>query len=501
MYLVNRKCKLGEVWITEIEENRFLCSGHGVAEALGYKCPRRALYDHVKPQWRKTWAEIKGVLNQHSLVTSSDSIELPLNWQPNTLFITEAGIYALIMRSKLPAAEEFQSWLFEEVLPELRRTGKYSIENRRQSSTDNSTEIVSYDQKLANVQMEALQLKLQLSEANIKIAEWNTNMSEMKRNYEQQMSEYKEREFKMQLQMKDMAHQANMSMFQFAANALLAKDNIDENHRLRQTLEKISNRVVPVLTKQPEKEEYITGYERIVNGKRRIRMCRSQLYAIEMQDKVAKRYRDTLCTPKRFKPSPRYAWLCDSTKFLQLKCSNSVMVWCKIRADEPHVFYGLRYTNKLCTEMEVLDETELRAKYRADVEMCQRNKTVNTKLIEEFKALDLIDEDDCVAKCLTQSVDAKDRINAIVENIVEKMAKELVPSTPQRRHSNAGDVYSAQQVVHAMNNCQNYFVKNVCNVRFYDEPNIIPGNVPAIENVTTQKDITSATEATTSTNL
>ncbi|AUV65321.1 BRO-D [Alphabaculovirus myunipunctae] len=48
------------------------------------------------------------------------------------------------------------------------------------------------------------------------------------------------------------------------------------------------------------------------------------------------------------------------------------------------------------------------------------------------------------------------------------MSKELVPATAQRKHENAGEMYSAEQVVHTMNNCQNYFVKNVFNVKYYN---------------------------------
>ncbi|QAT90315.1 baculovirus repeated ORF [Spodoptera exempta nucleopolyhedrovirus] len=480
MSLVNRKYKFGrfngEVWITQIEIDKFMCTGYGVADSLGYKCPKNAIRDHVKPQWRKTWAEIQEARKQCPLVTSSDETQLPANWQPNTVFITEAGVYALIMRSKLPAAEEFQRWLFEEVLPELRKTGKYNIE---QSSS--STDVVNYDKKLADSQMEALQLKLQLSEAN-------TTISEIKRNYENQIAEFKEREYKMQLQMKDMANAANMTMTQFAVNALLAKDNIEENQQMRQTLTDISGRVVPELKEQPHKEEYITGYERMVNGKRRIRMCRSQLHEIAQQDKAIQRYRD-FAQNKRLKTgtsnSKRYAWLRDSEKFLQLKCPNPVMVWLKVRTERPHMFYGLRYTNKLKTEMEVLNEQELRAKYRSDVEMCKRNRVNHSKLIEEFRSLNLENEDDCIAKCLVSSVDVKERINTIVEKIIENMSKEFVPTTQQRSHSNAGDIYTAEQVVHAMNNCQNYFVKNIFNINLYGAANVAAASEPtaSIENV------------------
>lgn len=207
MALVNKTCNIGgvtcNVWIVEVEPDKFMYGGHAIAEFLGYKCPKNALRDHVKPQWRKNWHEIKGALIPYPLVTSPEQPEVPANWQPNTMFISEAGVYSLIMRSKLPAAEEFQRWLFEEVLPELRRIGKYNIQEQQQASC--STEVVNYDKKLADAQMESLQLKLELSEANTKIAiaKHDTTISEIQRNYERQIAEYKERKYKHHMEMKD----------------------------------------------------------------------------------------------------------------------------------------------------------------------------------------------------------------------------------------------------------------------------------------------------------
>lgn len=40
--------------------------------------------------------------------------------------ITEAGLYALIFTSRKSTAKEFQRWVFEEVLPSIRKTGQYS---------------------------------------------------------------------------------------------------------------------------------------------------------------------------------------------------------------------------------------------------------------------------------------------------------------------------------------------------------------------------------------
>ena len=41
--------------------------------------------------------------------------------------LEEPGIYQLIFGSKLPCAEKFQDWVFEEVLPTIRKTGQYAI--------------------------------------------------------------------------------------------------------------------------------------------------------------------------------------------------------------------------------------------------------------------------------------------------------------------------------------------------------------------------------------
>lgn len=441
-----------ELYMFLDDEGNLLFKAKDVAVALEFVNTEQAIRKNVDECDRVTWDKVRS--GRADLVT-------PSNWQPKTTLINESGLYSLVLSSRKPEAKLFKRWVTSEVLPSIHRTGGYNIRE------GNGTSLAEYDKKLADVQMDAMKLKLELSEAHTTIAKCDTTVSEMKRNYEQQISQYKEREYKMQLQMKDLANAANMTMTQFAVNALLAKDNIEENEQMRQTLTNVSGRVVPEMTEQPHKEEYITGYERTVNGKRRIRMCRSQLNEIEQQDKAIQRYREEVPHGKKPNLSKRYAWLRDSEKFLQLKCPNPVMVWLKVRTARPHMFYGLRYTNKLRTEMEVLDEQELRQKYRTDMEVCKRNRNIHSKMIEEFKALNMCDENDCVEKCLTPSVEAKERINAVIEVIVGDMSKDLTPSTPQRRHSNAGETYSTEQLIHTMNHCQNYFVKNVFNINNY----------------------------------
>ena len=88
-----------------------------VAGSLGYKKTRNAIRDHV-------WNENKVILDD--LTTRTDSVR-QWNFKPNTIFLTEPGVYQLIFKSNLPSAREFQRWVFNEVLPSIRKTGSYEL--------------------------------------------------------------------------------------------------------------------------------------------------------------------------------------------------------------------------------------------------------------------------------------------------------------------------------------------------------------------------------------
>lgn len=44
-------------------------------------------------------------------------------------FVSEAGLYQAIGQSRKPAAKRFMNWIFSEVIPSIRKTGSYSIED------------------------------------------------------------------------------------------------------------------------------------------------------------------------------------------------------------------------------------------------------------------------------------------------------------------------------------------------------------------------------------
>lgn len=94
--------------IRTLEENgTVLFYGSDVAAALGYAKPRNAIGTHCK-----------GALKR-GILTAGGNQEMT--------FIPEGDVYRLIARSKLPGAEQFERWVFDEVLPSIRKNGGYIV--------------------------------------------------------------------------------------------------------------------------------------------------------------------------------------------------------------------------------------------------------------------------------------------------------------------------------------------------------------------------------------
>ena len=86
------------------------------AKILGYANPRDAIKRHCKPEGCVKCDGVSRTTNQHG-VTTEQSV--------STNYINEGNLYRLIVSSKLPAAERFERWVFDEVLPTIRKQGSY----------------------------------------------------------------------------------------------------------------------------------------------------------------------------------------------------------------------------------------------------------------------------------------------------------------------------------------------------------------------------------------
>lgn len=99
--------EFGSVRTVEVNGKTYFV-GSDVAKALGYSIPHKAIQTHCK-----------GVLKWN----------IPTNGgNQDVLIIPEGDIYRLVVKSKLPDAERFESWIFDEVIPSIRKHGLYAVD-------------------------------------------------------------------------------------------------------------------------------------------------------------------------------------------------------------------------------------------------------------------------------------------------------------------------------------------------------------------------------------
>src|SRR5699024_1247435 len=63
---------------------------------------------------------------KHEGVVSTDVID-NLGREQSATFINEANLYKVIFQSRKAEAEQFQDWVYEEVVPQIRKTGQYEV--------------------------------------------------------------------------------------------------------------------------------------------------------------------------------------------------------------------------------------------------------------------------------------------------------------------------------------------------------------------------------------
>lgn len=98
--------EFGKVRTVDVDGKPYFV-GSDVAKALGYVETAKAIRTHCK-----------GV----------SETDIPTNGGIQTVkIIPEGDVYRLIIRSNLPSAERFETWVFDEVLPSIRKTGSYNL--------------------------------------------------------------------------------------------------------------------------------------------------------------------------------------------------------------------------------------------------------------------------------------------------------------------------------------------------------------------------------------
>lgn len=102
--------EFGQVRTTTLDGEPWFV-GKDVATALGYSNPSNAVATHVDDEDKTTYSfQVSGS-----------------NYKTKATIINESGLYSLVLSSKLPTAKQFKHWVTSDVLPTIRKAGKYAL--------------------------------------------------------------------------------------------------------------------------------------------------------------------------------------------------------------------------------------------------------------------------------------------------------------------------------------------------------------------------------------
>lgn len=127
-----------------------------VARALGYSNPHDALTKHC----RKDGVAFREVIDS-------------LGRAQQLKFINEGNLYRLITKSKLPTAEKFEGWVFDEILPSIRKHGAYMTPETIEKTLSNPDFIIGLATKLKEEQQKTaiLQKQIELDKPKVVFAD------------------------------------------------------------------------------------------------------------------------------------------------------------------------------------------------------------------------------------------------------------------------------------------------------------------------------------------
>lgn len=139
--------------IRTIEENgKVLFCGSDIARALGYADTAKAIKLHCKEDG---WAFCP--------VTDS------LGREQQAKFINEGNVYRLITHSKLPTAQKFESWVFDEILPSIRKHGAYMTDDTLEKALSSPDFLIQLATKLKEEQEKRAELEEQIEKDKPKV--------------------------------------------------------------------------------------------------------------------------------------------------------------------------------------------------------------------------------------------------------------------------------------------------------------------------------------------
>lgn len=136
----------GEIRVVEENGKVWFCS-KDIATALGYADTKKAVIQHCKED---------GV----AIYPLIDS----MGREQQAKFINEGNVYRLITHSKLPSAQKFESWVFDEVIPSIHKHGAYMTGETLEKALTSPDFLIELATKLKEEQAKRIELETKIEE-------------------------------------------------------------------------------------------------------------------------------------------------------------------------------------------------------------------------------------------------------------------------------------------------------------------------------------------------
>ena len=147
MSIIEKVFKYGETELSVIKcKDDIWFRGKTLAQVLGYYNPLKVIHTHIDSEDKEEMLELLykgGAQNGHPF----------RNVQQENIYVNESGLYSLVLRSKLESVKEFKRWVTSQVLPSIRKTGRYdhkynnTLTFKIENETDLHVKVVSFLKK------------------------------------------------------------------------------------------------------------------------------------------------------------------------------------------------------------------------------------------------------------------------------------------------------------------------------------------------------------------
>lgn len=401
-----------ECWIFIIRNtngiDEFWFKGRDVAEFLDYENPQLAIGDHVHVQWRQEW---------QNFVTSSDNdVITPSNWLPHTVFISEPGLYALVTRSKKPEAIKFTKWIYEEVVPSLRRTGRYDMaasaapdEPMDVSTTAATVDVLRRDLEIANlrsqlakVESESTILLMKEKELQMESKELQLRLMETEKNLQCKLLQAEKEKLELHYRYTFQTDSARQ-MGRAAIEQSIQRQVLEGK---QQILKNIMSDKYRIIRNMDDIDPLKVNHLGIVydTSKKQYKIIRQQwgttrnLYDVIQKTRTSEvELLEPMKTKRRINTN-----VCVMGDMIAV--AHGVNIWTNYRRQRAPCLFGLLFSGLSWTTFSLMDEVQLREHYRYFAEDPRKRDITKytSKVLPFYETLftALVNEDDCVAKCL-----------------------------------------------------------------------------------------------------